>query len=111
MIWAEVFDAISRSLPSRKESVEAFGVTELSARWSCICGRFRRWPMHEAEVESTVGGRRWLLELVLKRRALSSRISDRRAAASICSEMETASFWSLLKLGLGSSCNETLDCC
>lgn len=55
--------------------------------------------MHEAEVESTEGGRRWLLELVLKRRALNSRISDRRAAASICSEMEAASFWSLKDTG------------
>lgn len=113
-LWEE-FDAISRSFPSRKDKVEAFGVAESERlRW---VGRERR-PMQEAD--STEGGRRRLPGesfMVANRTpsVLSSRSSERRAAASICSEIVELGLWSVrvcsLLKGLGSSCKETLDCC
>ena len=93
-LWEE-FEAISRSFPSRKERVEALGVAE-SERLRC--GRVLRRPMQDAD--STEGGRRrgpgpGLSLFVEKRRELSSRSSERRAAASICSEIVELSLWSV----------------
>lgn len=91
--FGEAFDAISRSFPSRKESVEALGVAESERRVSRL--------MHEAD--STDGGRRRVVvvaafevSLVLANRSeFSSRSSERRAAASICSEIVELSLWSV----------------
>jgi hypothetical protein len=74
-------DAISRSFPSRKLRVDAFGVAE-SLRLRC--GRPRR-PMHDAD--STDGGRPAPSFPLQNLNELISLISVRRAAASICSEI------------------------